>query len=330
VSSTTAIIAGAISAHSVQAAPIALGTSVTAAAIAKGATASVSTLTLIHGALKIMAWTKTKSAIAAGVVLLLAVGTTSVTVARINNERKTEKLWRINKTVPSAQIDRLPPMVKVLPTKFVDSPWVNWNSGSNGDKFVGANSRVGEIAAYAYGFPRGRVLFPAGEPRERYDYAATLAQGSREALQRELRRLGLVGRRQTDSMDVLLLRVKYANAPGLKPPIAGKNDAYMKNGAYHSSDVAISTGYPRFEGLAPNLERYFKMPIVDETGITQHFAIDLRWREEPEQRNPEGLKQALLERLGFELVPASMPIEMLVMEPVGQSTVVQARPPTQN
>ena len=47
VSSTTAIIAGAISANSVQAAPVVLAKSVTAVALAKGAAASSSTLTLI-------------------------------------------------------------------------------------------------------------------------------------------------------------------------------------------------------------------------------------------------------------------------------------------
>ena len=66
VSSTTAIIAGTISAHSVQAAPVALAKAATAAAITKGAAASTSTLTLIKGALKIMAWTKAKTAIVVG------------------------------------------------------------------------------------------------------------------------------------------------------------------------------------------------------------------------------------------------------------------------
>ena len=47
VSSTTAIIAGAISVNSVQAAPVALAKSVTAVAIAKGAAASGSTLIII-------------------------------------------------------------------------------------------------------------------------------------------------------------------------------------------------------------------------------------------------------------------------------------------
>ena len=75
VSSTTAIIAGTISANSVQAAPVALAKSVTAVAIAKGAAASGSTLTLIKGALKIMAWTKMKTAIVIGVACcLLAAG----------------------------------------------------------------------------------------------------------------------------------------------------------------------------------------------------------------------------------------------------------------
>jgi RNA polymerase sigma factor (sigma-70 family) len=78
VASTTAIIAGAISANSVQAAPVALAKSVAVVAVAKGAAASGSTLTLIKGALKIMAWTKAKTAIVVGVGVLLITGTTSV------------------------------------------------------------------------------------------------------------------------------------------------------------------------------------------------------------------------------------------------------------
>src|SRR5262245_6721046 len=76
VASTAAIIAGAMSANSIQAAPVALANSATAAALAKGAAASGSTLTLIQGALKIMAWTKAKTAIVVGAGVLLAAGTT--------------------------------------------------------------------------------------------------------------------------------------------------------------------------------------------------------------------------------------------------------------
>jgi RNA polymerase sigma factor (sigma-70 family) len=85
VSSTTAVIAGAISAHSVQAAPVALAKSVTAVAVAKGAAASGSTLTLIKGALKIMAWTKAKTAIVVGVAAILAAGTTPIVIHHYRN-----------------------------------------------------------------------------------------------------------------------------------------------------------------------------------------------------------------------------------------------------
>jgi RNA polymerase sigma factor (sigma-70 family) len=83
VSSTTAIIAGTISANSVQVAPAALAKSVTAVAIAKGAAASGSTLTLIQGALKIMVWAKAKI-VASGVGVLLVLGTTTGIVLQLD------------------------------------------------------------------------------------------------------------------------------------------------------------------------------------------------------------------------------------------------------
>jgi RNA polymerase sigma factor (sigma-70 family) len=85
ISSTTAIIAGAVSANSVQAAPVALAKSVTALALAKGAAASSSTVTLIKGALKIVAWTKAKTAVVVGVAALLTVGTTTVIIHEYRN-----------------------------------------------------------------------------------------------------------------------------------------------------------------------------------------------------------------------------------------------------
>jgi len=78
IDSTAATLAETISANSVQAAPVALAKAVTAVAIAKGATASLSTLTLIKGALELMAWTKAKTTIALGVVAILAATSTTV------------------------------------------------------------------------------------------------------------------------------------------------------------------------------------------------------------------------------------------------------------
>jgi RNA polymerase sigma factor (sigma-70 family) len=93
VSSTTAIIAGVISANSVQVAPAALAKTVTAVALAKGAAASTSTLTLIKGALKIMAWTKAKTAIVAGVAAIMGIGTTVAVVDAVLPSPEIEGTW---------------------------------------------------------------------------------------------------------------------------------------------------------------------------------------------------------------------------------------------
>jgi RNA polymerase sigma factor (sigma-70 family) len=84
---TTAAIAGAISANSVHAAPAALAKSVTAVAITKGATASGSTLILIKGALKLMAYAKAKTAFFMTAVALLGTGTTLLTVQAVHVAR---------------------------------------------------------------------------------------------------------------------------------------------------------------------------------------------------------------------------------------------------
>jgi RNA polymerase sigma factor (sigma-70 family) len=78
ITSTMATLAGAISAHSVQAAPATLAKTITAVAMTKGVAASGSTLTLVKGALKLMAWTKIQTAVAVGVVVLLVASGTGI------------------------------------------------------------------------------------------------------------------------------------------------------------------------------------------------------------------------------------------------------------
>jgi RNA polymerase sigma factor (sigma-70 family) len=84
VATTVAIIAGAMSANSVQGVPVALAKTITVLAVAKGAAASGSTLTLLNGALKLMAWTKAKTAIAVGATMVLAGGTTTMLWQSVN------------------------------------------------------------------------------------------------------------------------------------------------------------------------------------------------------------------------------------------------------
>jgi RNA polymerase sigma factor (sigma-70 family) len=102
VSLSCAAIAGAISAHSVQAAPETLANMVSTGAMAAGTAAASSTLTLVKGTLKIMAWTKAKTAVFTLVVASLA--TYSVI------QHQAQERLRDENEVLQKRIDQLSPL----------------------------------------------------------------------------------------------------------------------------------------------------------------------------------------------------------------------------
>jgi RNA polymerase sigma factor (sigma-70 family) len=83
-----AVLTATISAHSVQAAPVTLAKTVTTVATVKGAAASASTLTLIHGALKLMAWSKSKTTIVGAIIILGIAATTTLMLHQAHASRK--------------------------------------------------------------------------------------------------------------------------------------------------------------------------------------------------------------------------------------------------
>lgn len=79
---TTAFLGSALAANSVHAAPAGLSDTISSAVLVKGAAASTSTLAIAKGALKLMAWTNAKTAIAIGVGVLLVVGAASIATTK--------------------------------------------------------------------------------------------------------------------------------------------------------------------------------------------------------------------------------------------------------
>jgi uncharacterized protein (TIGR03435 family) len=315
VSSTTAIIAGAISTHSVQAAPVALAKSVTAVALTKGAVASSSTLTLIKGALKIMAWTKAKTAMVAGACVLLAAGTTTITVKEIQEQRtypwqdiplpKTTEQVNLN----LAMLKQFSPQVRIVPTKFPQRGSLAGYELDDGERLLGIAVKLNRLIEHAYKMPTTRVIFPARLSEAEYDFIANLPKGSFPALQREIeRKFGLVVTRQMRETDVLLLKVRHPNARGLQPA-SGQNTLKMEDGRYEVKSQPLSL-------LAFTLEyNYFKIPVVDRTGLAGPLDVTLTW-DSTSESNLDALKESLLTQLGLELVPNREPVEMLVVEKV--------------
>jgi uncharacterized protein (TIGR03435 family) len=301
----SAVLLATISAHGAQAAPAGLTASVASVAVTNGTAGTTSTLTIAKGVLKIMAWTKAKTAIVIGASMLLAAGTATVTVKKIQEHRTYP--WQV-RNFDSRVVDKVPPQVMIVPTIFPDSE--SW--GSANGKFLGSGASIRDIVRTTYDKSLARTVLSTELPPGKYDYIANLPRGSAEALQKEIqRKFGVVGRREMRETDVLLLMVKSRNAPGLRPSTTRRNSSLSNEGNRFSCVNLPLTG------LVDYLEYYLGIPVVDQTSLTRRFDIDLKVNEQDwQQHNPDALKQVLLDQLGLELVPTNMPIEMLVVEKV--------------
>jgi len=305
---SAAALATAVSANSVSAAPAGLAQTISAVALAKGAAAGGSTLALVKGALKIMAWTNVKMAITVGVAALLTAGTATLTLKK--NQEPELYSWETNHVTYPETLDQAPPQVRILPTKF-KFPADYYGAYGNGPdgRLIGIAAPFPTLVQNAFQVThRDRVIYPADLPAGQFDFIANLRQGSPAALQQEIKRkLGVTGEFQTLETDVLRLQVKYPDAPGLHRSV-GKNTWSAVGGD------GIADTNRLMSAFASQLEDLIKIPVVDQTGLTGPFEFHLfvhaaYW-------NVEALKPVLLDQLGLELVPAREPLEMLVLKRV--------------
>jgi uncharacterized protein (TIGR03435 family) len=315
VSLTTAFIAGMISANSVQAAPIGLAKLISAMATAKGAAISGSTLVLVKSALKIMAYTKAKAAITIAAGVLVAAGTVTVGVKRIENFLATNPdRWRAA-NFNSQMLEQVPPQVRILPSTFSGTGRRGLRgSGSGSDrKMAGLGFRVPAIFAAAYGRNDARIIFNTEVPTNRYDFICTLTSRQGEALQNELRKaFGLAGKIQMRETDVLLLTLKNPKAPGLQSSAVPQNApaSLQGQGRGHLSGENVTLAK-----LANDLEQRLGIPVVDQTRAENgRFDFELTWDQSDSMLNVDALEQALADELGLELIPAKKSTEVVVVD----------------
>jgi uncharacterized protein (TIGR03435 family) len=300
-------IAGAVAANSVQAAPAGLSQTISAIAVVKGAAAGSSTLTLVKGAVKIMAWTKAKSAAVAGAVVLLVTGTTTVTVKAV--QRHEDSVWDTGQ-LRSAALSRAPQIVRIIPTRFPKAiehgGWV----GLTNDRKLGMGMTAEGVVLAAYDGADSRTLLLTPLPKGEYDFIANLSAGSKQALQAEAKaRFGVVGRFETVTTNVLFLQVKTPNAPGLR---AAANPI---NSSFSSFPGRFSMVHMGLLAVAQCVEDQLRIPVLDQTGIAGIYDLEVKWDESNDPEH-ESLKQALNDQLGLELVPGTAPVRMLVVEKI--------------
>lgn len=310
VNSTTAMVSGVISAHSVQTAP-ALAKSVTAVALAKGATASASTLTLIKGALKLMAWTKANTVVVVGMAGILAIGSAMIGVKK-HSATVTESYFALDQAV----LKKAPPLLILRPSRYAHDTEGDCIISEYPDiylpgKIMRRDCTFGEVLTTAYGIDESRVIFPPDAPKGRFDLLLTITNRPTVALSAEIeKQFGYVAHQESRDADVLVLRVVNPTASGLQIDTDDtlfwdKRDTgrfAVKN--FKMSDITffLST-------------RYFGKPVVDETGLTNSYDFDLHWNATLNwNAQLAEVKRAMREQLGLELAPSRRSIEMLVVE----------------
>jgi uncharacterized protein (TIGR03435 family) len=296
---TAAAIAGAVSANSVQAAPVGLAATVTAAA-AKGAAVSASTLTLIKGALKIMAWAKMKTTALIGTAIILAAGITAIAV--------DDSLWDFN----SYNLDKAPPGVVIIrPTHFAGGG--QGLVGSMLGKIGGRNTGFINVVCSAYNISGSRIIFDAPIPEGRFDYAVTTTNQPEEKLQAEIKKqFGLVAHREIRETEVLLLKTNFSNSSKMKLSVTVNGSMYFGT-QFIFTNQSVSYLRDLLESLA------FEKPVLDQTGLPGRYDFVVDWPKPQGHLGEKGqviLKENLINELGLELVPSREPIEMLVVEKV--------------
>ena len=310
-------LVGLIATNSVQAAPA--GLAITAAAVAKGATAATPTLTLIKTTLKLMAWTKAKTALAVGIGLALAAGTTTVvTTTIIARTRPTsadgiyEEIWAHPDSSSVPLLLKAPAGLVIRPTRYPRNGGGLW-TGTDGKGFW-VNGSVTELVGIAYNWSSVRMVFPDDMPAGNYDLMEALLDGQNTAvLKAEIeRQFGLAAHKEMRETGVLLLKIKDTALLQSHSGKRGRRERFMTGNnnlqIYHFNNQKMSD-------LAVSFEGYFGKPMIDRTGSAASYTFQFQWPSK--LTGTPAVAKSLrnqLDQLGLELVPASEAVEMLVIE----------------
>jgi uncharacterized protein (TIGR03435 family) len=311
VHSTSAIIAGAISANSIQAAPVGLAKTISVVAMAKGAAASASTLTLIKGALKIMAWTKIKMVAVVGVCVLLVAGTAEVIVRHY----ETNDPWRhmanfSSRAAMQATLAKTRPQVAILPTIFPEYGGMWWSDKA--DRRLGMSSTITDLLMDAYSVRNTHMVFSEPMPVGKYDFIANLPQGSAAALQKKIEeQFGVVAHKEVIETDVWVL--KAGDPEKLSAFVSRKNSPHEELKYVDGKTIAVLED-ESVDRMADALEGWLlEAPVMNRTGLSGRYDLNLNW----DRHDKPSSTAALVDQLhlaGFELVSSREKIEMLIVE----------------
>jgi uncharacterized protein (TIGR03435 family) len=206
------------------------------------------------------------------------------------------------------------PLFQVLirPTPADNQGGTGMASGNGGLTFSGGT--VFDVISACYGISPVRVVTNCTLPDSKFDFVVKTQGKPGDVATTWLRQavettFNLHPRRETRTVGVFVLSVATTNAQYLTPTVStGGSSSQSRPGNLLGVNQTIGA-------LAWSLEGKLRKPVLDETGLTNHYDFELKWADvSDEHPKPDSLVEAVREQLGLELKPATRPVEMLVVE----------------
>jgi uncharacterized protein (TIGR03435 family) len=215
-------------------------------------------------------------------------------------------------TVANKNANEQPPLFQVL---VRPSEHTNGGYGMGHGQLNARCCSVRDILLIAFDESSTRILTNAPLPAGKYDFNITQPRDADEPISTLLQEalksaFGLTGSRETNEVEVLLLKVKAPDAAGLVVSPTPSFSFRTGPGDIEGIGVSMST-------MADALEKRLKKPVIDETGLTNCYDVTLKWEQKSfDEPNSEGLMKAFREQLGLDLETATRPIGMVRIEQV--------------
>ena len=201
--------------------------------------------------------------------------------------------------------------------------------GAQGQWIMGRNAPLGDVLAVAYDQDVSRVVMPSDATEGRFDFLVTTADNQRQQLQQLIgRNPGYMAQTETRGTQVLALKVVNVQLPGL----AASGEDEQPN--INFLDAKLQFTHLPVSVLADTLDRFFRIPVVDETGLTNFYDFSIPWSSETQSRmlNGEISQTALgkmLAGLGLGLKPDTVSLKMLVVTKASALRSADGKSPVQ-
>jgi uncharacterized protein (TIGR03435 family) len=266
--------------------------------------------TVVVGTNGVIAWVTHPTALSATMINdVLAGKTAALPMPRREEQRVTAEPSETRVETPLFQVLLRPSSVKDDSSTHSSGPS---ETGPAGRMYRAETKGVSllSLARWAYRTTEWRLVTNAALPEGKFDVLINVPQAASERIPELLgdtlkTTFGLRGRKETRDVEVYELTVKESK---LEETVSTGGSS-ASSGPGRMSAVSTSIG-----GLARSLEGQLKKPVLDETGLTNRYDLQLKWKQEGREVMPEVLIEAVRSQLGLELTPAKRPVEVVVLE----------------